>query len=1018
MFKNKIKDNVFEKIVLLLFIIIYIFLISVSVAVGQVVINRDTIVVPSSVSENSNITLSFSASTDIAIDINYSIYYDGLLLSNSNTTSIFMNYSSSGIHNITFFASDNESNDSVVKYFTVADVSLTLTLTSPINETYNTPNISINVSTSNPVDKCIYTLNNSVNNMLMSDSQDFYQEIILKQEGEYMLSVNCSNNYDSAIATSIFTVDSQAPVIISESYAISADNIVTINAATDVACICKYDTVDKPYDSMGTIFSNTNSVQHSTEISGLNDGSYTYYIKCKNANNDITNTEILSFDIVTKPTARISLSKSPPIKAGTYAVSLVTSKPVNSAPSLYYNFDDDATPKYITLTGSGTDWNGYLIIADDTPNKIGTFHYSATDMYNNIGALITDGEIFLVDTLKPIAPSSVAAIAESNGNIQLKWYYDGEDVQRYNIYRSTSGDPDYVDYYDSSNSNQYIDSNVINGIIYYYRVAAVDNAENDGILSTMVQATSNRVASDSNIVGVQDTPVIAQALDTALVPKVTQLVTELNLYLTDIDAVKSELDKTNDPNTLKIINVLQLSEKTKTAQDTIKGLIDNANSLKSQNLANSDLDVQLNKLRMDAIKAESLVAEDIIVNDQSEYNQVTQGSDVDEAITEAVTVNLSRTVLNNYSLTNKQIQDNIAVKTDILIFEIKYLGKDDYDKYTLVKKVVTSSQSLENVSIIEIIPKSFETKASDIVFDLNNQEKPGIIQEDPVLRWDVDAFNTKTIYYMINSNAEMSSAKATKTVVLYRPDFKVTDTISENNTKNSNLLTGFIGLETVNISNLSLIQWLVIIGVGMILGLSAYYVALDKKEKKRDSQRLKDHRIITKQVQSIPVSTRNNIATPNIKISNLSLTSTKPGSAPVKLVSMSTLSSSDINKKLDQANFFINNFDYENSRILYNECMKNYPKVIFKNTLEKNNTKLMLDHLFQKITVYRIIYSSRKHITTKNFSLLKQDIAAMNRICNVLYSTLGKIDDDNINAEKKFVDYVINSKRHLEAISL
>ena len=194
---------------------------------------------------------------------------------------------------------------------------------------------------------------------------------------------------------------------------------------------------------------------------------------------------------------------------------------------------------------------------------------------------------------------------------------------------------------------------------------------------------------------------------------------------------------------------------------------------------------------------------------------------------------------------------------------------------------------------------------------------------------------------------------------------------------------------------------------------------MDKKEKKRDSQRLKDHRIITKsQVRSIPVQTRSALAYSTSKTLNVSSMPTKSVSlTPKKVVDIPSLSSSDINIKLDQANHFINNFDYENARILYNDCMKNYPKVNFKNTSEKNNVKLMLNHLFQKLTVYRIIYSSRKHVNTKNISFLKQDIVTITRICNNLYSILGKIDDDNINAEKKFVDYVLNSKRHLEAIS-
>ena len=55
----------------------------------------------------------------------------------------------------------------------------------------------------------------------------------------------------------------------------------------------------------------------------------------------------------------------------------------------------------------------------------------------------------------------------------------------------------------------------------------------------------------------------------------------------------------------------------------------------------------------------------------------------------------------------------------------------------------------------------------------------------------------------------------------------------------------------------------------------------------------------------------------------------------------------------------------------------------------------MLDHLFQKITVYRLIYSSRKRINTKNYALLRQDIVVISKICNKLYSTLNKVDENS-----------------------
>jgi hypothetical protein len=1022
-------DNVFEKIVLLMFIVTTLFLLTVSMVIGTLSIDSP-VDIPPSVYENTDLSMSFTATTnDTENNIYYEIYQNNILVSNTSDVgefSTFMNYSSAGIYIFKFVASDGVDIVSETHNVTVINVPMTLNLLSPISGTYNTQTISINIGVSTYANQCFYILNNSMSGNLVGSDQSFGGAVNIGQDGKYFLYVNCSNGFDVATTSVAFNIDTLNPVILSKSYNMNVYNVVTLNAVTDVNCNCKYDIIDRSYDLMSASFANTNSLQHSTTLSGFSDGTYTYYIKCKNYNNLVTNTETLSFSIINRPSASISLSKSPPIKAGTYDVRLTTNKPVVNAPSLYYNFDNDASPRYVTLTGAGTDWRGYLIIDENTPNIIGTFHYSATDQNGNTGTLIIGGEIFLVDTTKPIPPSSFTIDDLPDGKIKLRWYYDGETAHRYNIYRSTNGNPEYVDYFDSTESNQYIDNDVIDGITYYYRIAAVDAADNDGLLSQVLQATSNRRITTSITSDTTDNTITVQEiLDSGLIPKVDQLVSEFNSYLTDMEASKKELNDINDPNKLKVINILKLTDNAKTAQATVNSLITQANNLKNQNLQSSELDVQLNRLRMEAIKAKSTVAEDIIISEQSSYDQVTQEADVNQAISELVTINLSRNVLNNYSLTNKQLQDGIVVNKDVLIFKIRYLGKDDYDKYTLVKKVVTSSQELKDVSIIEMIPKSFERLASDIIFDIDSQQKPVIVKDDPVLRWDVDTFNKQTVYYMINNNAEMSSAKDTKTIVLYRPDFKVTQTISDGEDVGNNILTGLISLDKIDMSKISLIQWFVFIGIGLILGLSVYYVALDGKEKKRVNQRLKDHKIISKSMNKTaqPLQqTQKVLITPSVSSSVVRVQSNQQSTRSTQLSSrnsnpsLSSLSF-DIGAKLDQANDRINNFDYENARIIYNECMQRYSQIIFKKVSEKNDVKRMLNHLYTKLTAYRIIYLSRKHVNSRNYPLLKQDIVEITKICNKLYSALSNVDEDHKNDEQKFIDYVSNSKKHLESIA-
>lgn len=74
----------------------------------------------------------------------------------------------------------------------------------------------------------------------------------------------------------------------------------TISLKTDEKATCKYSTVSgMSYDSMNNLFSETNGTSHSTLVTGLSEGkTYTYYVKCKDLNNNKnTNDFTISFEV-------------------------------------------------------------------------------------------------------------------------------------------------------------------------------------------------------------------------------------------------------------------------------------------------------------------------------------------------------------------------------------------------------------------------------------------------------------------------------------------------------------------------------------------------------------------------------------------------------------------------------------------------------------------------------------------------------------------------------------------------
>ncbi len=121
-----------------------------------------------------------------------------------------------------------------------------------------------------------------------------------------------------------------------------------ISLVTNENATCKYSTSSGvSYDSMSNTFSTTGGTSHSTNVSGLNAGnSYTYYIRCKDGDNNKNSNDFLinfSIDSDTTPPTLSSPSPSGALASTTISknISLVTNK--------------NATCKYSTSSGKSYD---------------------------------------------------------------------------------------------------------------------------------------------------------------------------------------------------------------------------------------------------------------------------------------------------------------------------------------------------------------------------------------------------------------------------------------------------------------------------------------------------------------------------------------------------------------------------------------------------------------------------------------------------------------------------------------
>ncbi|MBT3463673.1 hypothetical protein HN827_03390 [archaeon] len=398
-------------------------------------------------------------------------------------------------------------------------------------------------------------------------------------EGLHEVYVKCKDSFDFTMqisTTIMFIVDTSNPEIevVNPKSSITQD-FVDFRIKTNEKSTCKYSDDDESFGNMIS-FEENNETYFSSTLTNLEVGDNKYYIKCRDI---VGNEHSLDYTIEVElpPTAIISVDVEPPLKAGTYEVTVLPSKNLRSIPTLSYSFTDSPTfSRYVSLEKSGSNlYVGYMILEDYENDKIGVFSYSGVDINGIKGNEITDGATFLIDTSKPIEITSIEATSDVLGDITLRWFYDLEDVKEFNIYRSVSSNTDYIHYYTKTFDDIYIDDDVENGITYYYRVAPVDFAGNIGSLSRTVSALSTKKSSPNFIV--EETEQNMDPPKFSTLKRYNDTLKIIERLLIDLDWAESNIKEKRTSE--KIIDDLNLLKQIQDSTDDISKLKNQLNAI-------------------------------------------------------------------------------------------------------------------------------------------------------------------------------------------------------------------------------------------------------------------------------------------------------------------------------------------------------------------------------------------------------------------------------------------------------
>jgi hypothetical protein len=600
--------------------------------------------------------------------------------------------------------------------------------------------------------------------------------------GSYTLYANLTDESSSLLDTTSIsgTVNSSAPRIISKApTGVVTSSSTQLQVSTNENSICKFSTTaNTTYSSLSNTFEVTGEKSHSNILTGLDESTHNYYVMCKDTVGYEMNESVnINFVVDLAPSAEIEMEDSSPIKAGTIKITLTTSESLTQTPQLEYSFDSAPTSKkLVSLTGSTTEWIGYMIIDDDNDNKVGTFYFSGKDSRGTTGNEITEGKTFIVDTKNPDAPLSLTSKSIDDQEIELKWYYDGEEIDHFNIYRKTTSGVNFIDFYtETANTTSYIDTTTEDKVTYYYKVAAVDMARNIGTLSEEVYATAidditdstestDSTTTQSTTQQSTDTP---KLLPPNLVLKVNDEIKRIEKLMIDIAQILKDFENNDEKQILNDLNLKNTVSEAKTKLDNIKYDLDN---LKLEYRSESQLNSELSIIELERKRIQQTTPKKLKVIEKSNSIQSLDETQIDLAI-DVLFLNYDFKDIDKkkYAKQIKKIQENIEVEQIFYVIEIEYIDGTALTK-TLFSKILKyrSSDKLSDIIIFELIPDYVIENLNGIDFINKNFE---LIEKSNMVKFGLSRldFEGEELKYIIKGKEDINDAKDTTTVVLVGP---------------------------------------------------------------------------------------------------------------------------------------------------------------------------------------------------------------------------------------------------------
>ncbi|MBN2453948.1 hypothetical protein JXB11_00215 [Candidatus Woesearchaeota archaeon] len=637
-------------------------------------------------------------------------------------------------------------------------------------------------------------------------------------DSAYEWNVQCYDSFGrmgTSLFPKTFTVDTTPPTM----SLISPTSVVTESSTslivlTSEKAECRYAASASPYSAMFP-FTVTGETSHRQFLTELSDGSYTYYVICRDEFWNEMETEKITLNVHLLPTAEITLSDESPVKAGIINVTLETSKSMKLVPTLTYSLGDGKETA-VALTGSGSIWEGSILIKEAGEETLGTFSFRGTDVYDYSGQTITKGKSFLVDTLNPIAPLELNADAKED-SIELNWYSIDDDIAHYNIYRSTKTPVNYLDLFSSSASSSFKDFSVDDKVTYYYRIAGSDMAGNLGPLSAEVHATAQlgeEAAKES-----KDAQEVATPLQPYLVVEVNDAIRQIENTELSVDGAQSGIESLSG-DAKKVSDSLSVPENVKASKIRIGELKSQLENLKKNFMDEKELRDIVKAAVAEAKELEKKTVKEVKIEEKVENIHLVTKEQIIRALTQtADAIGISEDEISSYASKNEKEVQDMRITTDFYVARLVMIDTSYEEKSVLTHSFsYLGSDTVQDSLVIALIPKTVAASSSELNFISN---KPEVIQNDPILKWGFLSLvaEPQSVSYYVNRRLSQDDLQGLELVPM----------LNVNRLSEAPVPTGFTVAEVTSSLNL----WFVLLGVLLVSGLAGYYFFMTPKQKEK-----------------------------------------------------------------------------------------------------------------------------------------------------------------------------------------